>query len=83
MATVTVHSPRCNSYKVYHYDHSTSNHKRPVLILQTCVFQLNYIYETRKPDIKEQIVEMVHNGVGVRDSSRTLKVDINPVILTL
>ncbi|WP_409254568.1 IS1 family transposase [Escherichia coli] len=23
MATVTVHSPRCNSYKVYHYDHST------------------------------------------------------------
>ncbi|EIL39269.1 IS1-like element transposase [Escherichia coli] len=26
---------------------------------------------------------MVHNGVGVRDSSRTLKVDINTVILTL
>ncbi|HBN7243582.1 TPA: hypothetical protein L3432_005485 [Escherichia coli] len=54
-----------------------------MLILQMCVFQLNYIYETRKPDIKEQIVEMVHNGVGVRDSSRTLKVDINTVILTL
>ncbi len=66
----------CNSYKVYHYDHSTSDHERfQCLILQTCVFQLNYIHETRKPDIKEQIVEMVHNGVGVRDSSRTLKVD--------
>ncbi|AAG55267.1 IS1-like element transposase [Escherichia coli] len=26
---------------------------------------------------------MVHNGAGVRDSSRTLKVDINTVILTL
>lgn len=36
-----------------------------------------------KPGIKEQIVEMVHNGAGVRDSSRTLKVDINTVILTL
>ncbi|EKD8552727.1 IS1 family transposase, partial [Escherichia coli] len=23
---------------------------------------MNYIYETRKPGIKEQIVEMVHNG---------------------
>ncbi|MGR7927666.1 IS1 family transposase, partial [Escherichia coli] len=23
MATVTVYSPRCNSYKVYRYDHST------------------------------------------------------------
>ncbi|EIN3115639.1 IS1 family transposase, partial [Escherichia coli] len=30
---------------------------------------MHYIYETRKPGIKEQIVEMVHNGVGVRDSS--------------
>ncbi|EOP1490234.1 IS1-like element transposase, partial [Escherichia coli] len=29
---------------------------------------MNYIYETRKPGIKEQIVEMVHNGAGVRDS---------------
>ncbi|MBW9868396.1 hypothetical protein FJD00_24935, partial [Escherichia coli] len=28
MATVKVHSPRCNSYKVYHYDHSTSDHER-------------------------------------------------------
>ncbi|EHB2510700.1 TPA: IS1 family transposase, partial [Escherichia coli] len=28
---------------------------------------MNYIYETRKPGIKEQIVEMVHNGAGVRD----------------
>ncbi|EHY8791247.1 IS1 family transposase, partial [Escherichia coli] len=27
---------------------------------------MNYIYETRKPGIKEQIVEMVHNGAGVR-----------------
>ncbi|HAJ4185785.1 TPA: IS1 family transposase, partial [Escherichia coli] len=25
---------------------------------------MNYIYETRKPGIKEQIVEMVHNGAG-------------------
>ncbi|HHQ1772304.1 IS1 family transposase, partial [Escherichia coli] len=23
---------------------------------------MHYIYETRKPGIKEQIVEMVHNG---------------------
>ncbi len=53
-----------------------------MLILKS-VFQLNYIYETRKPGIKEQIVEMVHNGAGGRDSSRTLKVDINTVILTL
>ncbi|MCB4543747.1 IS1-like element transposase [Escherichia coli] len=29
------------------------------------------MYETRKPGIKEQIVEMVHNGAGVRDSDLT------------
>ncbi|WP_433961784.1 IS1-like element transposase, partial [Escherichia coli] len=33
------------------------------------------MYETRKPGIKEQIVEMVHNGAGVRDSYRPLEGD--------
>lgn len=33
--------------------------------------------------MKEQIVEMAHNGAGVRDTARTLKVGINTVIRTL
>ncbi|ERB89771.1 insA C-terminal domain protein [Escherichia coli B26-2] len=53
-----------------------------MLILQTCISTELHL-RNPKPGIKEQIVEMVHNGAGVRDSSRTLKVDINTVILTL
>lgn len=75
MATVTVHCPRCNSDKVYRHGHSTVSSAR--------VFQLNYTCEARKPSVKEQIVEMAHNGTGVRDTSRTLKVGINTVIRTL
>ncbi|OTD31229.1 hypothetical protein AW095_23100 [Escherichia coli] len=33
--------------------------------------------------MKEQILEMAHNGVGGCGTSRTLKVGINTVILTL
>ena len=31
-------------------------------------FQLTYSYEARKPGVKEQIVEMAHNGAGLRDT---------------
>lgn len=33
-----------------------------------------YTYEARKPGVKEKIVDMAHNGAGVRDTARTLKI---------
>jgi len=47
------------------------------------VFQFTYLYEARKPGVKEQITEMAFNGAGVRDTARMLKVGINIVIRTL
>jgi transposase-like protein len=47
------------------------------------VFQLSYIYEARKFGVKEQIVEVAFNGVGVRDTFRTLKFGLNTVIRAL
>ncbi len=47
------------------------------------VFQHTYIYEARKPGVKERIVDMAFNGAGVRDTSRVLHVGINTVIRTL
>ena len=83
MATVTVHCPRCHSDEVYRHGRSCSQHER--FRCRSCkrVFQLTYSYEARKPDVKEQIVEMAHNGAGVRDTARTLKIGINTVIRTL
>ncbi|HBN1934233.1 TPA: IS1 family transposase [Escherichia coli] len=82
MATVTVHCPRCHSDQVYRHGRSCSRHER--FRCRSCkrVFQLTYSYEARKPGVKEQIVEMAHNGAGVRDTARTLKIGINTVIRT-
>ncbi|MGC8400356.1 IS1 family transposase [Enterobacter mori] len=82
MATVTVHCPRCHSDEVYRHGRSCSRHER--FRCRSCkrVFQLTY-YAARKPGVKEQIVEMAHNGAGVRDTARTLKIGINTVIRTL
>ncbi len=59
-------SPRCNSYKVYHYDHSTSDHGVSSANPANVCISTELHLRNRKPGIKEQIVEMVHNGVGVR-----------------
>ncbi|CSI64800.1 Iso-IS1 ORF2 [Shigella sonnei] len=71
MATVTVHCPRCHSDEVYRHGRSCSRHER--FRCRSCkrVFQLTYSYEARKPGVKEQIVEMAHNGAGGRDTART------------
>lgn len=83
MATVTVHCPRCDSREVYR--HGLSPTKRERFRCQCCcrVFQLTYRYEARKPGVKEQIIDMAHNGSGVRDTARTLKIGINTVIRAL
>ncbi|UEM40044.1 IS1 family transposase [Pectobacterium aquaticum] len=80
MATVTVHCPRCHSDEIYRHGRSTSQHER--FRCRSCkrVFQLTYTYEARKPRVKEQIVDMAHNGSGVRDTARTLKIGTNTVI---
>ncbi|OZI15375.1 hypothetical protein CE195_02020 [Sodalis-like symbiont of Philaenus spumarius] len=35
---------------------------------------------TRKPGVKEQIVDMAFNGAGVRDTARTLKISVMTLI---
>ncbi len=83
MATVTVHCPRCDSGDVYRYGLSPTKHERFRYQCYRRVFQLTYRYEARKPGVKELIVDMAHNGAGVRDTARPLKIGINAVIRTL
>ncbi len=68
MATVTVHCPRCNSDEVYRHGRSRSRHER--FRYRSCkrVFPAHLLYEARKPGVKVQIVEMAHNGAGLRDT---------------
>ena len=43
-------------------------------------FQLDYTYEAHKAGVKEQIEILVHNGSGIRDTARVLKINKNTVI---
>ena len=42
--------------------------------------QLDLIYQGRCPEIKEQIVDMVLNGSGIRDTARGLKISPTTVL---
>ncbi len=46
-------------------------------------FQLDYIYEACKPGVTEKIEEMAHNGNGIRDTARLLKINRNTVLAHL
>ena len=47
------------------------------------IFQLDYVYEACKPNIKEKIVDMAMNSSGVRETARVLNVAYNTVLNTL
>jgi len=83
VATVTVHCPQCHSDEIYRHGRSTLQHERFRCRACKRVFQLTYTYEARKSGVKEQIVDMAHNGSGARDTARTLKIGINTAIRAL
>ncbi len=43
-------------------------------------FQEDYHYNARRKGVKEQVIVMVQNDSGVRDTSRVLKISVNTVI---
>ena len=42
-------------------------------------FQLTYTYNAHKPEVREMIEKMAHNGSGVRDTARVLEISTNTV----
>ena len=49
----------------------------------TKTFMMTTRYRAYQAGIKEQAVEMVINGSGIRDTARVLKIDKNTIISTL
>lgn len=84
MAKIDVKCRYCNkTEEVVKAGYSISKQQRYKCNLCNRYFQLEYINNTSKPGVKEQIVEMAINGSGVRDTVRVLKVGINTVIRIL
>ena len=84
MVTIPVICSCCNRPDdVFRHGKSPRGHQR--YRCKTCkhVFQLDYIYQAKKPGTKEKIVEMAMNGSGVNDTARVLKIGVNTVLRTL
>ncbi|MDE9562592.1 hypothetical protein KKI93_00530 [Xenorhabdus bovienii] len=48
-----------------------------------CIFQLDYSYRACQVEIKEQIIDLVLNDSGIRDTAQTLHISINAAVRTL
>lgn len=73
----------CNSEDLVKNGHSENGTQRWRCNNCRKSFQLEYRYNARKPGVKEQIVELTMNSSGVRDISRTLRINKNTVISVL
>jgi transposase-like protein len=84
MATIQVQCRFCNQTEhVRKHGTGVTGFQRFRCIECKRSFQLDYIYEAYKPNVKEQIIDMAMNSSGVRETSRVLKVGYNTVLRTL
>ena len=80
MVKIDVKYRYCNkTEEVVKAGYSISKQQRYQCNLCNRYFQLEYINNTSKLGVKEQIVQMAINGSGIRDTVRVLKVGINMV----
>jgi transposase-like protein len=78
--------PTCQSIDVGRHGHSAEGKPRYRCYnpdCQRCTFILNYSYQGRLPEVKQQIIEMAVNGSGIRDTARVLKISPSTVIAEL
>ncbi|WP_155272318.1 IS1 family transposase [Xenorhabdus bovienii] len=83
MAKVDIYCRYClKSEKVKGHGKGNGGHPRYRCYDCCKVFQLEYTYQACKPGVKEQIVDMAMNNVGIRDTARVLKVASSTVLKT-
>jgi transposase len=82
MASQTIYCRYCESSQVVRY--GTQN-GLPRFRCKSCgrIFKTEYIYRAYEPGVKDQIVEMVLNGSGTRDTARVLGIGKGTVTATL
>ena len=86
MVYIKVLCARCGSDDVVL--HSKNHNQKQHLLCQNIeyslkTFQLEYTYNAYKPEIKQQIADMVINGSGTRDAGRVLGVSKDTVTSVL
>ena len=86
MVSVPVQCPHCNSSEVIKAGKQANGTQRYQCQNGQCVrwiFLLQYQDRGRVPEVRRQVVDMVLNGSGIRDTARVLGVSSMTVMSTL
>ena len=80
---IPVLCPDCHSSEVFKHGFSGEGKQRYRCENPECyrrTFILEHSHLGRRSEIKKKIIEMSHNGSGIRDTARVLKVSTTTVI---
>jgi transposase-like protein len=87
MIVQVLHCPHCQGTDIVRHGKSPEGKQR--YRCRECregrgrTFLLDYSYAGQSPEIKEQVVEMAMNAIGIRDTARVLKINTNTVMQEL
>ena len=85
-AFIPVLCPDCQSDNVFKHGFSSDRKQRYRCENPDCqrqTFILNHAHPGRTKEVKQKIVEMSHNGSGIRDTARVLNVSTTTVLKEL
>ena len=83
MVSVPVQCPHCQSTEVIKAGKQANGAQRYQCQNEQCVrriFLLQYQDRGRVPEVRRQVVDMVINGSGIRDTARVLRISLTTVI---
>ena len=86
MAVVTVQCPECGSHEVVNYGQQPNGEQRYRCNNPSCqrrIFLLRYHNTRWVPEVKQQMVAMALNGIGIHGTARVLGVSPTTVMTTL
>jgi insertion element IS1 protein InsB len=86
MILIPVQCPHCHRDHVIKGDITKAGKQRYKCQNLACPhysFQLDLTYKGRSPEVKAQLIDMVLNGSGIRDTARVLKISPTTVISEL
>jgi len=86
MVYIKVLCPHCGSDDVVLHGRNTNGKQRLLCRNAECsrkTFQFEYTYNAYKPGVRQQIIDMVQNGSGTRDTGRVLGVSKDTVTAVL
>ena len=86
MVTIPVQCPYCHSTEVIKAGKQATGAQRYQCQNRQCarqIFLLQYQDRGRVPEVRRQVVDMVLNGSGIRDTARVLGVSSMTVMSTL